>query len=102
MVAGRDFFKKEINGLNGGLWCQSSNALANDTVGKWTFPDGSKVYTSDSSGYIHMEMATGQVALLRDGPIGEGTGMYTCTIADASGNHTLVVFIAGNADYDSL
>lgn len=102
MVAGRDFTDFPIDGINSGLWCQSSSAGDNVTVGSWKFPDGNIVHTDDSLGNIHMVNAAGQVGLLRDGEIGAAKGMYICTITDGSnGSHMLVVWAVGTAAYDN-
>ena len=112
MIAGRDFIDRDggspgldlagrLDGLNDGLWCQSSMYVSN--IGSWKLPDGNTVSDDLSAKPINMANRPGQVGLLRNGSIGNSPyqGMYTCTIPDETGvTQTLVVWAAGNTAYD--
>ena len=112
MIAGRDFFSRDyansmldlpgrLDGINDGLWCQSTNNGID--IGNWWLPDGSAVPDDHNAEPIHMANCLGQVGLLRNTGIDFSPyqGMYTCTILDEDGiSQTLVVWAAGNMDYD--
>ena len=91
----------ENDGLNDGLWCQSSNSGSN--IGAWIRPDGQTVdpFTS-STGPLYVLHSTGQVGLMQREAIDGDPfqGLYKCIIPDETGeNQTLVIWIGGNDIY---
>ena len=108
LIAARDFVDRDegsaglgfvgrLDGLNDGLWCQSSMNVNN--IGSWKLPNGNAVSDDLEFDPVHMAKGPGQVGLLRSIGIGSSPyqGMYICTIPDEKGvNQTLVVWAAGN------
>ena len=92
----------ENDGLNDGLWCQSSNTGSN--IGTWIRPDGQTIYPfSHTTGPLYVVHLTGQVGLLRKGPVDLDPyqGLYKCIIPDENGkNQTLVIWIGGPNIYE--
>ena len=112
MIATRDFAERDggieglhftgrLDGLNDGLWCQSSMNVSG--IGSWKLPNGNAVLDDLNANPIHMAKRPGQVGLLRSDSINRSPyqGMYTCTIPDENRvTRTLVVWAAGNLAYD--
>ena len=77
---------------NTALWCQS--ALNESNIGTWLLPSGTAPPNSSADpGPLYTLHEPGQVALYRDGPIGDLQGVHRCNIRDNNTDHTLFVWI---------
>ena len=87
--------------LNDGVWCQSANN--GSMIGTWYLPNGTQLTTKDTVIFpLFAYHETGQIGLLRDGPIASFPGLYRCVIPDENGtDQTLWVAIYGNGDFNS-
>ena len=84
------------DGQNDGLWCQSS--LNENMIGTWYYPNGGTVMGSGSPLFAN-NTPTGQIGLLRNGPI-SAQGLYSCVIPNIERvNQMLYVAIYGNAAF---
>ena len=96
----------EGDGLNDGLWCQSTNNSTN--IGSWIRPDGQVVSPySDSNGTdpLYVVYSSGQIGLLRSLSVDTDPlqGLYTCVIPDKNGiDQTLVVFIGRQETFSNI
>ena len=86
------------DGQNDGLWCQSS--LNQNMIGTWYYPNGTTVPLGSGNPLFANNTATGQIGLLRNGPISSLQGLYSCVIPNEEGiDQTLYVAAYGNGDF---
>ena len=82
IIAANNFYHYNVNndGLNDGLWCQSTRNESN--IGVWYYPNGAQVSTVNDSSPLHSVYITGQIGLYCDYGINNYEGIYTCVIPD--------------------
>ena len=87
-----------LNSQNKTFWCQSANN--NNPIGNWYFPNGSQVKNTSTN--IHVLHVVGQIGLLRNNPIGDAVGLYSCDIPDKNNvDQTLWAGIYSNDTYSN-
>ena len=103
MISAASFHDVNTNitdGQNDGLWCQSS--LNENTIGTWYYPDGTEVPRVDTFPLYSNNTPTGQIGLLRKGPIASIQGLYRCVIPNEEQvSQTLYVAAYGTGDFST-
>lgn len=93
----------ENDGLNDGLWCQSTNN--GSEVGAWIRPDGQTIgQFVDANDPLYTVHSPGQVGLLRPHAINIDPyqGLYKCIIPDWNGAVQELVVWAGDTEVFNL